>query len=1346
VPPVEDHAQLASDAELITRVRAGDRAAFGDLYTRHASAALSLARQFSRSPAEADDLVSEAFARVLDGMLESKGPDTAFRAYLFTTLRNTAYDRTRKDKRLQFSDDMERHDAAIEVDDPIIADLEKGLIGKAFAGLPERWQTVLWHLQVEGQSAAEVGVLLGMAPNAVSSLAFRAREGLREAYLQAHLAETAAERCRTTVDRLGAWTRGGLSKREKAQVDAHLEECDRCPALAAELTEINTGLRGLLAPLLLGSAAVGYLSTLGPVVPLAQLGVLTGGKVAAGLGGQAALGGKAAAAGGKGLAGHASAGMAKIGSFGPGPVVAAVAAAAAIVIAGVAIALNSGHSAPAIADTGSGVVTPVSSGPVAGGGAGGTANSGGGANGAGANGGGTNSRGANGTGTNGGANGAGTNGGGTNGGGTNGGATNGGANSGGANSGGTDSGGGANGASTNSGGANGGGNSTTATGGSGLPVPPISPLTFTAPVPGGGSGSTDSASPPSTPARTSAPGNGTSAPTTPVTSQTTTLPTTTTTTTAPPPPAAVIGVNIQGTTVSPNLSVGGSGEFSLQIDNTGDAASDAAGTVQITVPTGVTLGQPALAQAFRGSFGAFAAVTDTCSPAVDSTMTCILPAVGAAKTLTMTFAITAGPTAAASSSIEVKFPGSGPTSITVNVGTGYGPVSITSVNALGRASTGVATIDAAPLVEGADAGVLSLPLTIAPGITIKPPPSGSNNTGCSFSDIAMICPSGSANVGINVIVAVDKSAAAGPAPTAPATDQGGRRVATTGSLTVSPSSNGGYIDKDPVELVPAGVLAPGTTTTITLVGQPLPSVLDPGPIIIPVGLTDGPGVNIDVTQLPTGCVLTADATPATVTCSPSGDGGPVTFDLPVIIAPDATGGQLNSVVLPFPGDAPTPVTMGAGGTGSTLTVNPKATGYQTITARIDGLNAGSDGSLTLVGTPSTGITNPGKVTVPLSLGSGVSVTASANCTMTLTSAVCSPAAAVTTWKLSVHTASNALQATLKFPSLRLPGSTGLIPITTGSDLTVRAAATSCGPNAALPQGDFETPPVDPGAGKFQSSSTTAWNTTEPDQLIEFWRNGDGIAGANGGLEMTAESGEQWVELNANEASALYQDVQTLPGHEMRWTVWHRARALDGRDPAATTDTMAVQIGAAGASFTPDSSTTIADSASKWVEHTGVYIVPAGQTSTRFQFIAISTASGNNSVGNFLDNISFSTVPCLTTTTTVSNSNPDHASPQPGDVLTYLTTAKNVGGDRATDVTVANPAPANTTEVSGSRSPIVSVDPGKSVTLSFQVTVNADVPDGTVISNNAVVTYTWSPSTAPLSSLSNTVTSNARSPR
>jgi RNA polymerase sigma factor (sigma-70 family) len=222
-----------SDAELIDTVRKGTVSAYGSLYERHVTAAYNLARQLSRSPAEADDLVSEAFAKVLDTIRAGRGPDSAFRAYLLTALRHTAYDRTRRERKVELSDDVETADGAHTAEpfsDTAIAGLERSLATQAFARLPERWQAVLWHTEIEGQSPAEISPLLGLTPNGVSALAYRAREGLRQAYLQAHLAETAELRCRATAERLGAWTRSGLAKREKAQVEAHLDECARCRA------------------------------------------------------------------------------------------------------------------------------------------------------------------------------------------------------------------------------------------------------------------------------------------------------------------------------------------------------------------------------------------------------------------------------------------------------------------------------------------------------------------------------------------------------------------------------------------------------------------------------------------------------------------------------------------------------------------------------------------------------------------------------------------------------------------------------------------------------------------------------------------------------------------------------------------------------------------------------------------------------------------------------------------------------------------------------------------------------------------------------------------------------------
>jgi RNA polymerase sigma factor (sigma-70 family) len=254
-----------------------------------------------------DDLVAEAFARVFDMLSAGRGPDSAFRAYLLTAVRNGMYERARRDRRLELSEDMGRHDRGEPWVDPAEAELNSALAARAFASLPERWRTVLWYSEVEQESTAEVGSRLGLRPNAVAALAYRAREGLRQAFLQAHVSGCDEEACREAVARLGSWTRDRISTGDAARVEAHLATCRRCRQVAAELEEVNSGLRGLLAPLLLGGAATGPLAALlrdsagGASTGAASAGAASAGAASAGAGAASAAvasGGTAAVAGG----------------------------------------------------------------------------------------------------------------------------------------------------------------------------------------------------------------------------------------------------------------------------------------------------------------------------------------------------------------------------------------------------------------------------------------------------------------------------------------------------------------------------------------------------------------------------------------------------------------------------------------------------------------------------------------------------------------------------------------------------------------------------------------------------------------------------------------------------------------------------------------------------------------------------------------------------------------------------------------------------------------------------------------------------------------------------------------
>lgn len=186
---------------------------------------------------------------------------------------------------------------------------------------------------------------------------------------------------------------------------------------------------------------------------------------------------------------------------------------------------------------------------------------------------------------------------------------------------------------------------------------------------------------------------------------------------------------------------------------------------------------------------------------------------------------------------------------------------------------------------------------------------------------------------------------------------------------------------------------------------------------------------------------------------------------------------------------------------------------------------------------------------------------------------------------------------------------------------------------------------------------------------------------------SAVSGKQFAELNANGVGALYQDVLTMPGQDMNWQFYHKARTRissgnqDSNVITTGSDKMAMVIapvelvknvttheqlqtllnkcivkngsntvlgdgtmGEMGKLYTVyvcESTSNIQDksgnrptwyggsyvkySTSSWRKNEGTYTVPKGQYLTRFFFAAIDTASSGfgHSVGNLLDDVWFS---------------------------------------------------------------------------------------------------------------------------
>ncbi|AXK36844.1 RNA polymerase subunit sigma-24 [Streptomyces armeniacus] len=336
------------DSALVARMRGGDTEAYDELYRRHSEAVRRYARTCCRDSHTADDLTNEVFARTLQAVRGGSGPDTAVRAYLLTSVRRVAAAWTKTAKREQLVEDFAvfaqsaAHSSTATDEDTqdlgadvrAMREADRSLAVQAFRSLPEKYQTVLWHTTVEDESPKDVAPLLGLSDNATAVLAHRAREKLKQAYLQAHVSHslTAGGDCARYADRLGAYARGGLRMRAERGLRKHLEECAKCRTAALEVKDLNSQIR-ILVP-------VAFIGWFGAAGGAKAFGALLGGgssaTAAAGAGAAAAASGSAgtgAAGSGGAAGGAASEGLgtpAKVGIAVGAVTAAAVAAAMAM--------------------------------------------------------------------------------------------------------------------------------------------------------------------------------------------------------------------------------------------------------------------------------------------------------------------------------------------------------------------------------------------------------------------------------------------------------------------------------------------------------------------------------------------------------------------------------------------------------------------------------------------------------------------------------------------------------------------------------------------------------------------------------------------------------------------------------------------------------------------------------------------------------------------------------------------------------------------------------------------------------------------------------------------------------
>lgn len=198
-PPQDDGNQI------VARARAGDPAAFAELYRLHASALLSFVAGRVRRREDADDIVGQVFLEAIRGIDRFDGDGANFRAWLMRIARDRAIDAGRRiDRKREEPLEAAREPASIDSAETLaMHNLESERIWSAVRALPEAQRDVITLRLGSQLSSPEIAIVLGKQVNAVKALQHRALANLARM-----LADPADESGPDVADG-GAW---GLDK------------------------------------------------------------------------------------------------------------------------------------------------------------------------------------------------------------------------------------------------------------------------------------------------------------------------------------------------------------------------------------------------------------------------------------------------------------------------------------------------------------------------------------------------------------------------------------------------------------------------------------------------------------------------------------------------------------------------------------------------------------------------------------------------------------------------------------------------------------------------------------------------------------------------------------------------------------------------------------------------------------------------------------------------------------------------------------------------------------------------------------------------------------------------------
>jgi RNA polymerase sigma-70 factor, ECF subfamily len=179
----KDVAPLASDKDaiLMVRVATGDLSAFEEIVIRNQSAAWALAFHYLSDSSEAEDVVQEAFLRLLKSAPRYR-PTAKFRTYFARIVVNLCLD-FRSKKRLVYSEALPENADTVNIPDLVLLKQEAANeVKQALAALPPTQKIALLLRHLENFTYLEIAEAMSISAKAVDSLLQRGRQALRSRF------------------------------------------------------------------------------------------------------------------------------------------------------------------------------------------------------------------------------------------------------------------------------------------------------------------------------------------------------------------------------------------------------------------------------------------------------------------------------------------------------------------------------------------------------------------------------------------------------------------------------------------------------------------------------------------------------------------------------------------------------------------------------------------------------------------------------------------------------------------------------------------------------------------------------------------------------------------------------------------------------------------------------------------------------------------------------------------------------------------------------------------------------------------------------------------------------------